>query len=191
DGRSVYSPLFAGVYWDVQDTLLNDIDRIEVIRGPGATVWGANAVNGVINIITKSARATQGSYGSVRAGNEERYLATGRYGGETKGGVAFRAYAKGFERDAEFHRDDDNFDGWHMAQAGFRTDADPGARDHLTIEGDAYTGREGQRTGVTTYSSPFISTVEEDADLSGGNLLGEWTHTIHEGSDTTLRFYYD
>ena len=162
-----------------------------MIRGPGATVWGANAVNGVINIITKSARATRGTYGSIRGGNEERYLATGRYGGETKSGAAFRAYAKGFERDAEFHKNGDDFDGWHMAQAGFRTDADQGTHDHLTIQGDAYVGREGQRTVVSTYSSPFVSIVEEDADLSGGNLLGEWTHRIDERSDTALKFYYD
>src|SRR6266581_325342 len=86
DGRSVYSPLFAGVYWDVQDTSLNDIDRIEVIRGPGATLWGANAVNGVVNIITKSAGVTQGSYVSARGGTEERLGTAARYGGETSGG---------------------------------------------------------------------------------------------------------
>ena len=191
DGRSVYSPLFAGVYWDVQDTLLNDIDRIEVIRGPGATLWGANAVNGVINIITKSARITQGAYASIRGGNEERYVATGRYGGETKSGVAFRTYAKFSDRDAEFHPNADNFDGWHMARAGFRADADPRNQDHLTLQGDLYSGKAGQRTIITTYIAPYSETVEEDADLSGGNLLGLWRHRLHESSDTTLQFYYD
>src|SRR6266487_2236957 len=87
DGRSVYSPLFAGVYWDVQDTPLNDVERIEVIRGPGATLWGANAVNGVVNIITKSAQATQGTYASIRGGNEDRAVATGRFGWKTKSDV--------------------------------------------------------------------------------------------------------
>ncbi len=191
DGRSVYSPLFAGVYWDVQDTLLNDIDRIEVIRGPGATLWGANAVNGVINIITKSARVTQGTYASIRGGNEERYLATGRFGGQTKSGVAYRTYAKLSERDAEFHPDADKFDGWHMAQAGFRADADPRLHDHLTLQGDLYDGKAGQRTVITTYTAPYIETVEEDAGLSGANLLGRWEHKVHETSDTTLQFYYD
>src|SRR6266571_5010249 len=191
DGRSVYSPLFAGVYWDVQDTLLNDIDRIEVIRGPGATLWGANAVNGVINIITKSARVTHGAYASIRGGNEERYLATGRFGGETKSGLAYRTYAKFSDRDAEFHPDRDHFDGWHMAQAGFRADADPRQHDHLTLQGDLYAGKEGQRTVISTYTAPYIETVEEDAGLSGGNLLGRWEHKLHESSDTTLQFYYD
>ncbi len=191
DGRSVYSPLFAGVYWDVQDTLLNDIDRIEVIRGPGATLWGANAVNGVINIITKSARVTQGTYASIRAGNEERSLATARFGGKTPRGVAYRTYAKFSDRDAEFHQNGDDFDGWHMSRAGFRADADRGDHDHLTLQGDAYDGRAGQRTVISTYTAPYSETVEEKAGLSGGNLLGQWKHTFHEGSDTTLQVYYD
>src|SRR3989454_137248 len=103
DGRSIYTPLFSGVFWDVQGTLLEDIDRIEVIRGPGATLWGANAVNGIINIITKSARDTQGTLLSGGGGTADRYLATGRFGGQTKSGVAYRTYAKLSERDAEFH----------------------------------------------------------------------------------------
>src|SRR6267143_6547916 len=159
DGRSVYSPLFAGVYWDVQDVLLNDIDRIEVIRGPGATLWGANAVNGVVNIITKSARVTQGTYVSIRGGNEERILATARFGGETSRGVAFRTYARFSDRDAEFHQNADNFDGWHMGLAGFRADADPGQRDRVTLQGDLYEGRAGQRGVLTTYTAPFSVTV--------------------------------
>ncbi|PYS95523.1 MAG: TonB-dependent receptor, partial [Acidobacteria bacterium] len=191
DGRSVYSPLFAGVYWDAQDVVLNDIERIEVIRGPGATLWGANAVNGVINVITKSARATEGTYTSVRAGNEERLLATARYGGRTSGGVSFRTYAKYSSRDAAFHPDGDNFDAWQMAHVGFRADADPGDRDHVTVQGDLYDATEGQRTVVTTYSAPFMQTVRDDTTLSGGNLLGQWKRRLHEGSDTSLQFYYD
>src|SRR6267378_2569390 len=145
DGRSVYSPLFAGVYWDVQDVLLNDIDRIEVIRGPGATLWGANAVNGVINVITKSAQATQGAYASVRGGNEDRVVATGRFGGMTSGGAAYRTYAKYSDRDAEFHQNGDDFDGWHLGLAGFRADADRGEKNHLSLQGDLYAGKAGQR----------------------------------------------
>src|SRR6266571_2629832 len=138
DGRSVYSPLFAGVYWDVQDVPLNDIERIEVIRGPGATLWGANAVNGVVNIITKSAGATQGTYTSIRGGNEDRVVATGRFGGKTSRGVAFRTYARYSDRDPEFHPNGDDYDGWHLALAGFRADADPRERDHVTIQGHLY-----------------------------------------------------
>ena len=191
DGRSVYSPLFAGVYWDVQDILLNDIDRIEVIRGPGATLWGANAVNGVINIITKSAQATQGAYTSIRGGNEDRVLATGRFGGKTSGGMAFRAYGRFADHDPEFHQNADDYDGWHLGHAGFRADADPGERDHVTIQGDHYDGRAGQRTVISTYSAPYSQTVEEDAELSGGNLLGQWRRRLGEDSDTTLQVYYD
>ncbi len=191
DGRSVYSPLFAGVYWDVQDVILNDIDRIEVIRGPGATLWGANAVNGVINIITKSARATQGSYASVRGGDEDRAVTTGRFGWKTKGDVAIRTYAKYSDRDAEFHQNGDDFDDWHLGLAGFRADADRGERNHLTLQGDLYAGKAGEREAITTYTSPFIQSVERDADLSGGHLLGLWNHRLKEGSDTTLQLYYD
>jgi iron complex outermembrane receptor protein len=191
DGRSVYSPLFAGVYWDVQDVILNDIDRIEVIRGPGATLWGANAVNGVINIITKSAQATQGSYASLRGGNEDRAVATGRFGWRTKSDVAIRTYAKYSDRDAEFHQNGDDFDAWHLGLAGFRADADRGEQNHLTLQGDLYAGKAGAREAITTYTSPFIQLVERDADLSGGHLLGLWKHRLKEGSDTTLQLYYD
>src|SRR5213593_4715442 len=182
DGRSVYSPLFAGVYWDVQDVILNDIDRIEVIRGPGATLWGANAVNGVINIITKSARVTQGTYASIRGGNEDRSLVTGRFGGKTAHDVAFRTYARFSDRDPEFHESVGDYDGWHMTHAGFRADADPRDRDHVTLGGDLYDGRAGQRTMISTYTAPYSQTVQEDADLSGGNLLAQWDHQFDENS---------
>src|SRR5712671_2012130 len=191
DGRSVYSPLFAGVYWDVQDVILNDIDRIEVIRGPGATLWGANAVNGVINGITKSAQATQGAYASLRGGNEDRVIATGRFGGTTSGGTAYRTYAKYSDRAAEFHQDGDDFDAWHLGLAGFRSDTDRGAASHLTLQGELYAGKAGQREAISSYNPPSTQTVEQDADLSGGHLLGLWKHRVSEKSDTELQFYYD
>src|SRR5437773_7737839 len=158
DGRTIYTPLYSGVFWDVQDTLLEDIERIEVIRGPGATLWGANAVNGVINIITKSTSRTQGGFASVGGGNEDRILAGVRYGRETSGGLAFRTYAKYSERDAEFHRNTPDFDDWHLAQGGFRMDGDRGGSDHLTVQGDLYGGKAGQRTTVSSYTAPFIET---------------------------------
>jgi iron complex outermembrane receptor protein len=191
DGRSVYSPLFAGVYWDVLDVPLNDIERIEVIRGPGATLWGANAVNGVVNIITRSAQATQGTYASLRGGNEDRAVATGRFGGKTSGGMAWRAYGKFSDRDAEFHQGTNDYDGWNMGLAGFRADADPRDQDHVMFQGNFYSGRVGQRVVNSTYTAPYFDVVEEDGDLSGGHVLGQWKHKAREDSDVTLQAYID
>src|SRR5882672_6691395 len=122
DGRSVYSPLFAGVYWQVQDTLLEDIERIEVIRGPGGTIWGANAVNGVINIITKSTKDTHGTLVSMSGGNVDQGIGQVRVGGTNGDGLDYRVYGKGFVRGHEFHPDGANFDYWRTGQLGFRMD---------------------------------------------------------------------
>src|SRR6267142_1420139 len=129
DGRSVYSPLFAGVYWQVQDTLLEDIERIEVIRGPGGTIWGANAVNGVINMITKRAKDTHGVLVSATSGNIDQGIGAARYGGDNGNGLNYRVYGKGFIRGHEFHPDGSNFDYWRTGQLGFRMDWDTTTRD--------------------------------------------------------------
>src|ERR1700716_943261 len=170
-GRSVYTPLFAGVYWEVQDTLLEDIDRIEVIRGPGGTIWGPNAVNGVINIITKSARDTQGSLVSAGGGNVDQGSVDTRYGSGNGQNFNYRIYGKGFARGPEFHPDRAKFDDWQMAQGGFRADWDPHTRDTFTLQGDLNNGDAGERVNISTYSSPFATTVEQNAELSGGNIL--------------------
>lgn len=144
DGRSVYTPLFAGVYWQLQDTLLEDIDRIEVIRGPGGTIWGANAVNGVINIITKTAKDSHGALVSASGGNVDQGIGSVRYGGATGNGFNYRVSGKGFVRGPEFHPDGANFDDWRTGQLGFRTDWNATSRDTFTVQGDMYKGAMGK-----------------------------------------------
>ncbi len=179
DGRSVYTPLFSGVFWDVQDTLLEDVDRIEVISGPGATVWGANAVNGVINILTKSARDTQGFLFYGGGGTEQRGFGGVRYGGQLGTNAYYRIYAKFFNRDDTSLSDGANGqDGWQMGQGGFRVDWYPGELNQLTFQGDGYGGAINQP-------------VNGDIRVSGGNLLGRWSHTFSEESDLKAQFYYD
>jgi iron complex outermembrane receptor protein len=192
DGRSVYTPLFAGTYWEVQDTLLADIDRIEVIRGPGGTIWGPNAVNGVINIITKSSKDTQGSYASVGGGNDEQGFANFRYGGGNGKGLTYRVYGKAYTRAPQHHfNGDTNFDDWRGAQTGFRADWAKGDRDSVTVQGDIYSQRDGQRVTLGNYVPASQRTIDANADASGGNLLARWTRKLKEGDSLQLQTYYD
>jgi iron complex outermembrane recepter protein len=191
DGRSVYSPLFHGVYWEVQDTLLEDIDRIEVIRGPGGTIWGANAVNGVINIITKSAKDTPGSFVSAGGGNVNQGLPDFRYRDDNGKNFDYRIYGKGIYRGSEFHPNDDEFDDWWRAQGGFRSDWSANPRDTLTVQGDIYDENAGESVQITSESPPSQYIVNSIADLSGGNLLGRWRRDLGAGSDFQLQTYYD
>ncbi len=191
DGRSVYTPLFAGVYWQVQDTLLEDIERIEVIRGPGGTIWGANAVNAVINIITKNAKDTHGTLVSTGGGNLDQGFGHFRYGAGNDKGFDYRIYGKAFVRGPQYHTDGHSFDDWRMGQAGFRTDWDLHQRDTLTLQGDLYSGDAGQRLVINSYSPPLLTNVEQAVELSGGNLLGRWKRVLGEGSDLEVQTYYD
>lgn len=190
DGRPVYTPLFAGVYWEVQDTLLEDIERIEVIRGPGGTLWGANAFNGVINIITKNAKDTHGILVSAGGGNLDQGSVRFRIGGGNNKGFNFRAYGKGFVRGPQFHWGRSEFDNWGMGQGGFRADWKRG-RDTLTLHGDLYKGFAGQQLAISSYSPPSIFNAEGNAELAGGNLLGRWRRTLRGGSDLQVQAYYD
>src|SRR5713101_287043 len=167
DGRTVYSPLYAGVYWEVQDTLMEDVERIEIIRGPGATIWGPNAVNGVINIITKKAKDTRGVLVSAGGGNEQRFF-NFRYGGGNGANFNYRVYGKTFTRGPEFHPDHKNFDDWQMGQGGFRMDWDKGP-DTLTLPGDLYKGAIGEIISVATAPTVPSAIVQQDAQVSGGN----------------------
>lgn len=144
DGRTVYSPLVAGTFWEVQDTPLEDIERIEVIRGPAGTLWGANAVNGAINIITKKAKQTQGGLVTLGGGTEERTFTTVRYGGKIGQDLNFRVYGKAFERDKSFSTEGSH-DDWRMGRTGFRADWDLAANDSVTVQGDYYQGKAGQQ----------------------------------------------
>ena len=191
DGRSVYTPLFAGVYWQVEDTLLEDVERIEVIRGPGGTIWGANAVNAVINIITKNAKDTHGTLVSTGGGNLDQGFAHFRYGAGNDKDFNYRIYGKAFSRGAEFHPDGHLFDDWRMGQAGFRADWDLHQRDTLTLQGDLYNGDAGQRLVINSYSPPYMTNVEQNVELGGGNLLGRWKRVLAAGSDIQVQTYYD
>ncbi len=179
DGRSVYTPLYAGVYWDVQDVLLADLDRIEVISGPGATQWGANAVNGVVNVTTKSAKDTQGMLLSLGAGTELRNDSAVRYGGQLAPGIYYRVYAKYFDRgDSVRPSGNPGNDAWRAFQGGFRVDADTTPGDTYTLQGDAYNGVAGQ-LGPDNIRS------------NGANLLGRWSHRLGANSDWKLQAYFD
>jgi len=191
DGRSVYTPLFAGVYWQVQDTLLEDVERIEVIRGPGGTIWGANAVNAVINIITKNSKDTHGTLVSTGGGNLDQGFGHFRYGAGNDKGFNYRIYGKAFIGGPQFHPDGHRFDGWRMGQTGFRTDWDLRQRDALTVQGDLYNGDAGQRLAINSYSPPFVTNAEQQVELSGGNLLGRWKRMLAAGSDLEIQTYYD
>lgn len=192
DGRSVYTPTFGGVYWEAQDTVLEDIDRIEVIRGPGATVWGANAVNGVINIITKAADKTRGGQISVGGGSEERVFGSARYGFDISNDTHARLYFKGFDRDRYRVRDPANpkaSDAWDMQRGGFRLDHDSKSGDVLTLQGDAYLGTFNQVTGIS--APPVPQSLYDIAHISGWNILGRWKKSLRLDSEFSLQFYYD
>jgi len=173
DGRSVYNPLFSGMYWDMQDVPVENIERIEVISGPGATLWGANAVNGVINIVTRKSSDTQGGVLEFGAGNQYE-SASLQYGGALSDNLTYRAYIKTF-RDKSFEPAD--HDGWYKPQGGFRLDWTPGS-DKLTVQGDVYDGRENNGTAA-------------DGLTSGGNLSANWTHDFADGSSLQVLAYYD
>jgi iron complex outermembrane receptor protein len=190
DGRAVYTPLFAGTYWEVQDTLLEDIERIEVVLGPGGTLWGANAVNGIVNIITKETRDTQGTLVAADVGGEERGAVRFRYGGRSGTESSYRAYGKFFARDSLFHAVGEDFDDWRMGQAGFRADWAVLRGKTLTLQGDAYRGTTGQRSTLTLYSPPSVLVLHQDATLSGGNVLGRLGGPAG-ASDVRLQWFYD
>jgi len=191
DGRSVYTPLFSGVYWDVQNLMLEDVERIEVIRGPGGTIWGANAVNGVINIITKSANDTKGAVATLGGGNVNQGTGAARYGSSVGKDFNYRIYGMGFIRGPEFHSDEDRFDNWRMGQMGFRADWKKGDQNTFTVQGDIYRGETGERVSIATFSPPAETMPEDKAFVSGGNIVARWRHETGHGSDIQIQANFD
>jgi iron complex outermembrane receptor protein len=194
DGRSVYSPLFSGIFWDAQDTLLEDVEQIEVIRGPGATIWGANAVNGVINIITKKAEDTTGGLLVAGAGNYERGFGAVRYGTQLGEWGTLRAYGKYFNRNelkAEDGRPAD--DGWDMGRGGFRMDGKSG-QNSFTLQGDFYNGTEGERIAfpdLASLATGYMTARTANTTVGGGNILSRWTRSLDDDAELSLQLYYD
>lgn len=190
DGRSIYTPLFAGIYWPAHDTLLQDVERIEVIRGPGGIVWGANAVNGVINIITKRAADTRGALATLGAGNVDEGIAAVRYGGGS-GNLDYRVWGKAFSRNPLSHANGATYDAWWMGQSGFRADWTPRPGESLTVQGDASGGRHGQRVMVSTFAPPGIVRLDDPVEVSGGNLALTWQRQLGAGNELQVQAYYD
>ena len=177
DGRTIYSPLFSGIFWDAQDVLIDDVERIEIIRGPGASLWGANAVHGTINVITRRAADTQGTLLTLGSGNEELAIGDVRYGGRTPNGGAYRLYAKYGYRDAQVLVDGGSaHDPMRRGQMGGRFDWEPSDSTDVTLQGDAYVGRLG-----------LIGST--DSSISGGNVLGRWARKTPRSTMQITGFY--
>jgi iron complex outermembrane receptor protein len=194
DGRSVYTPAYSGTFWDMQNTLLEDIDRIEVIRGPGGTIWGANAVNGVINIITKKSQDTIGTMVRAGVGDQEKMTMGARYGNTIGSSAYGRFYVTANDRDSNVlaSNDQDAQDGWHNVQGGFRMDGMVGSKNEWNLQGDLYKN-EGEQIVYPFWldTSPYRVTNYDDYSANGNNLTGSWKHRLASGDLLSLTAYYD
>ena len=190
DGRSDYSPLIAGTLWAQQDTFMEDIDRIEVIRGPAATVWGTNAVDGVINVITKKASDTQGTLLTAGGGSFEHGFFGARYGGKINEQTPFRVYAKVFTRDnTKSLLGVNKNDQWHSSRAGIRLDHTSGI-DELTLHGELFYNSLGQSLSASSLLLPTAAT-DNRGHQEGGYMRFRWDRTFSEQSSLLLQASYD
>jgi iron complex outermembrane receptor protein len=192
DGRTIYGPAYGGVNWGMQDTILEDLESIEVIRGPGASLWGANAVNGVVNILTKSAKDTQGLAASVSGGTEDQPCVAVRYGGQVATNLYYRVYGKFFDRDGLVTSSGgDASDDWDSRQGGVRIDWEPGDGNKATLQGNFYNDFVHDNENVVVLVPPYVSSTNMQNHDYGGNVLARWKHEFSESSTLTLQAYYD
>jgi iron complex outermembrane receptor protein len=192
DGRTVYTPGSSGVFWDAQDMVMEDLDRIEVIRGPGATLWGANAVNGVINITTKSAKDTQGGMVSASYGTDDQPVTTVRYGGELASNLYYRVYGKYSDHPGlESSTGSSTADASTSLLGGFRLDYEPATQNTLTLQGNYYNETSGREVDLVTLAPAAVRPIDTHEYNSGENILGRWTRTFSEESQMTLQMYLD
>ncbi len=183
DGRSVYSPMYSGVDWALQDIMLEDVERVEIVRGPGGTLWGANAVNGVINVITKSAHETRGTLATATYGPDEGSVVAARWGTQVGKTGALRVFARRARHEAQEPLAPSAPDGWHDTRAGFRTDWSPNERDGFTVQGEFQDGR--------TLGSFGDSGIDTEQTSRSAFVLGRWTRTLSPASGFQLQGYYD
>lgn len=195
DGRTVYGPLFSGTFWDEQNIMMDNIERIEVIRGPGASVWGANAVNGVINIITRNAKDTQGTFATTSMGNREKLTGAVRYGGKSDSGkLHYQTYAHYREHKGEYYAATNQSAGEEhsMEQSGIRVDWKPSESDTVMTQARIYHSDQSREYIIPTPLPPYSSTYSNGSmELRGGHFLTSWEHALGGGDNINLQFYAD
>jgi len=191
DGRAVYTPSFSGVFWDHLNMPLEDIERIEVVRGPGATVWGANAVNGVISIITKSSKETKGGLVTAAGGSQLHGLGELQYGGGIGKNGSYRVFGKSFDIGNSGAANAPANDHWRRIHTGFRSDWDVTNRDSVMVQGNLFSNRENETVRPGFTATPFDTFADRTVDATGGDMLARWNHTLVGGSQTTVQAYYN
>lgn len=193
DGRTIYHPMFSGVVWDENMVSPEDIERIEVIRGPGATLWGANAVNGIINIVTKKAEDSQGGLVSVGAGNFEKGFGTIRYGGSIGEDLYYKAYANGFLRDNTKNTNGKlNDSSWDVERAGFKSEWHKSEHEEVVFQGDGYVGAKNDTMEtVPSLTTPFFASTNSDHQYKSWNVLGKYSNELSDTSKIDFQAYYD